>query len=123
VNIRKKAVEEFAKIALANGKYWCRIKYIGEGKAAEVVINIKHKSEIWWRKVTLRKVLDNIGLAYEWQNKQGRKLTAIWQNIPLQCNEIQQQTNSVSVREKRYFFACWEQKRGGKMGEYYTALM
>jgi len=50
------------------GKYWCTIKYMGEGKAAEVVINIKHKSEIWWREVTLRKVLDNIGLGYEWQN-------------------------------------------------------
>jgi hypothetical protein len=49
------------------------------------------------------KVLDNIGLGYKWQIKKRRNVKAIRRNITLQCNEIQQQTNSVSVREKVAF--------------------
>jgi len=81
------------------------------------------KSGSWWREVKLRKVLDNTGLGYKWQDKQGRNVTAIGRKVTLQCNEFQQQTNSVSVTEKRYFFACWEIKTGWGRGKYYTALI
>jgi len=43
--------------------------------------------------VNLRKVLDNTGLGYKWQNKQGQNVKVIFRNVALRCNEIQQQTN------------------------------
>ena len=43
VNVRKKTVEESKKMPWKKGNYWCRIRYMRQGKAAEVVTTVKCK--------------------------------------------------------------------------------
>jgi hypothetical protein len=79
---------------------------MAEGKEAKVVTNIKHRFEIW-KLVEESNLMEIVG--QHWfgvlvAKLTGRNVTTIWQNITLQCNEVQHQTNSVSVREE--VFLC-----------------